>query len=361
MSRFSVAITIYLFLDNLLFAQSGTFKVDTIPLFDKPTLYCDLGDSIVTPDAMAIDGQGRLFLSVPNFANRALGSKICVITDDHQVQTWFDTLPKHPLSDAVFPMGIEFGRDGALYIADAQSPVNGKAIGRLLRVIIRNGKPLRTEVLVEGFSSANGLRIFGNSVFISDSYIPIKGKRSQSGIYSFDFDEFKKGKIMLRENVEDSHLVCLFSCREENGKECMGGADGLAFDSKGNLYAGNFNDGVISRIVLDKKGKALEQRVIINSDKFKCCDGMFYDKKSNSIFIANFANNSVHRLNLSDHKLELIWENGDAGDDSALLDQPCEPILYKEQLLVVNFDSFVGFKNKAVDSKHTISAFRLKR
>lgn len=343
-------------------AQQASFSVAQSPLLQHPKLFANLGESFPTPDAMAIDKNGRLFLSVPNFANYAAhGSKICVLNEKDQFVTWFDSLPKHPLTGRVHPMGLDFGPDGHLYIADAQSSPDGKNISRLLRVRVENGQPQGVEVVAQGFYSANGVKWNKNRIYITDSYLYVDGLKDQSGIYSLSLEELNHGPVQLQGGGKDPHLLCRFTSRVFNDKHEQGGADGLAFDADNNLYTGNFSDGVISKLQLDANGKLLSQTIVLDSDLFRCCDGMFYDKNTNCIYIANFLNNSIHRLDLKRQTLELLWENDDATGEDGQLDQPCEPILYRGKLVVVNFDSFPSAKNKAVDKFHTVSVFDLPR
>jgi DNA-binding beta-propeller fold protein YncE len=358
-------ITVLIMVQPSFVAQSlpaaKLFSASSTALFQKPVLFADLGKSFATPDAMAIDKLGRLYLSVPNFANYSFGAKICRFDENNQPLTWFDSLPLHPVTKRVHPMGMDFGSDGNLYIADAQSSPDGKNISRLLRVVVEDGLPLRAEVLVNGFYAANGVKWFKDRVYVSDSYLYVEGEKNQSGVFSFSLAELNKGSIDLSPGGKDAHLLCRFTSKVFNGKNDQGGVDGIAFDAKGNLYAGNFSDGVISRVEIGADGKLRSQKIIVDSDAFRCCDGMFYDKKSNCIYLANFANNSLQRLNLAKQKLELLWENEDATGEDGLLDQPCEPVIYKGRLIVVNFDSFPVFKNTKADGFHTMSAFQLNK
>lgn len=89
------------------------------------------------------------------------------------------------------------------------------------------------------------------------------------------------------------------------------------------------------------------------------CWWFFYDKKRNSIFIANYDNNSVHQLDLNTNTISVIWENENNNGADGQLDNPCETIIYKGKLLVVNYDTFKGEKNMEIDSFHTISSFKL--
>ena len=75
--------------------------------------------------------------------------------------------------------------------------------------------------------------------------------------------------------------------------------------------------------------------------------------------IANFYNNSIHVLDLTKNELRTLWENGNNDGADGLLDQPCDPIIYKGKLLVVNFDSYISNKNKEADNVHSISVFEI--
>ncbi|NLC82980.1 MAG: hypothetical protein GX748_17515, partial [Lentisphaerae bacterium] len=57
-----------------------------------------------------------------------------------------------------------------------------------------------------------------------------------------------------------------------------------------------------------------------------------------------------------------LWENVDTDGADGLLDQPCEPMVSGDKLIVVNFDmKFPGLLNSANDSAHTVSVIDLDR
>jgi sugar lactone lactonase YvrE len=313
----------------------------------KPTLFANLGESCSTPDGMAINKKGQLFLAVTNLASfEQYGSKILTFDKDNNPSTWFDQLPLHPITKKVHPMGIEFGSDGNLYIADNQNFAGQTNQSRILRVVVKDGKPLKAEVLVEGLGFSNGIRINNNKIYVSDFMFENK---MESGIYSFSIADVNKGKIIMNDELRAKHLVGKFNT----------GIDGITFDDKGNLYAGHFFNGNITQFQFDETGKVTARKIVFESNTFNCADGLFFDKERNSIFIANLSNNSIHQFNLTTNKMELIWENGDNNGADGLLDNPCETIIYKGNLVVVNFDTFQGVKNKEVDSFNTISVFKL--
>jgi DNA-binding beta-propeller fold protein YncE len=322
----------------------------------KPALFADLGETCQTPDGMALDKKGNLYLSITNPVTfEKHGSKILTFDKNDKPVTWFDKLPLHPITKRIHPMGMEFGPDGNLYLMDNQFFADKENFSRLIRVVVENGKPKYAEVLAEGFNFGEAVRWYKNRVYITDALFE---NRRESGIYTFSLEELNKGKIILDKQTKPNYLVTTFTLKPEVTKRTIG-IDGIAFDKNGNLYAGNFGDGVITKLEFTTDGKLKSKKVVLDSDKLKCCDGFFYDEKRNSIFIANYDNNSVHQLDLNTNTLHLIWENDNADGSDGQLDNPCETIIYKGKLLVVNYDTFEGEKNKERDSFHTISSFEL--
>ncbi len=63
------------------------------------------------------------------------------------------------------PLGIDEGPDGHLYIADCQAFIGEPNEGRLLRVIMAEGKAQRVEVVVTGMNFPNGVACHGDSVY----------------------------------------------------------------------------------------------------------------------------------------------------------------------------------------------------
>ncbi len=313
----------------------------------KPSLFVDLGETCSTPDGMAIDSAGNLFLAVTNLAKfEEYGSKILTFNENEKPITWFEKLPLHPITKKVHPMGIEFGQDGNLYIADNQNFAGQINQSRILRIIVQNGKPIKAEVIVEGLGFSNGIRLYKNHLYITD--FMFEGKK-ESGIYTFNLDEFNDQKIIMDDQTRQKHLIGKFPI----------GIDGIALNEKGDLYAGHFHSGTITKFSFTNERKVKSRNIILQSDSFNCADGMYYDKTRNSIFLANLNDNSVHQLDLNTNTLDLIWVNDNNDGSTGLLDNPCETIIYKGNLIVVNFDTFKGPKNLEVDNYNTISKFKL--
>lgn len=322
----------------------------------KPTLFADLGETCTTPDGMALDKKGNLYLSVLNPTSfEKNGAKILTFDKDDKPVTWFDQLPLHPITKRVHPMGMEFGPDGNLYLMDNQYFAGKENFSRLIRVVVEKGNPKYAEILAEGFNFGEAVRWSKNRVYITDA---LGESKRESNIYTFSLKELNAGKITLDKQTKEKYLLSKFTLKPEMKRNSIG-IDGIAFDKKGDLYAGNFGDGVITKFEFTKEGKVKSKKIVFDSDKLKCCDGFFYDKERNSIFIANYDNNSVHQLDLNTNTITTIWENDNNDGADGQLDNPCETIIYKGKLLVVNYDTFKGPKNTEIDNFHTISSFKL--
>jgi threonine dehydrogenase-like Zn-dependent dehydrogenase len=65
------------------------------------------------------------------------------------------------------------------------------------------------------------------------------------------------------DTLADKQILATFVTRN---RHCQYGADGLAFDSRGNLYVGNFGDGAIHKITFDQKGTARTNTIFAKTD-----------------------------------------------------------------------------------------------
>ena len=137
------------------------------------------------------------------------------------------------------------------------------------------------------------------------------------------------------------------------------------FDSKGNLYVGNFGDGALHKITFDAAGKVTGQTVFAKTDfatlmkdpafqanmikaKMRTTDGICIDAADN-IYVADFSNNAVARVDPKGN-ITVLAQNGDTDGAGGLLDQPGEPIVRGKELIVTCFDMVTG-KDK-VNTKH---------
>ncbi|MGL5891311.1 MAG: hypothetical protein ACRC3B_15585 [Bacteroidia bacterium] len=320
---------------------------------NKPALFAQLDETCATPDGLAIDANGNLYLSITNATTfNKYGAKILRFDADNKPQVWCDSLPLHPISKQVHPMGMSFDRKGNLYVVDNQIFSGLRNSSRILKITIENNQIKSIKAIVSGLNFANGIKFYNNNLFVTDSWT---GGKKQSAVYRFPLDEQNTGTLNLDSLNKNNYLLHTFTMADSIANDV--GADGIEFDNSGNMYVGNFSDGSITKFALTKKGNIKTVEVIYNNPDLKCCDGIYYHKKKNALYIANFTNNSIHTFNLNTNTMTKLWENDNDNGQNGLLDNPCEIIYYQGKFLVVNFDTFTTDKNKEVDSVNTISEF----
>jgi sugar lactone lactonase YvrE len=329
----------------------------------KPTLFLSLDETCNVPDGMALDEDSNIMLSVPNYVDPSHAGRLMKLTivDGKPTPSVFYMLPPHPETGKVPPMGLEFGPDGNVYVADNQYFLDKNYKSRLLKVIVKDGEAVGCEVAVDGFKLANAVRWKGNDVYVSDTFFDLKHKKHQSGVYRISLAEMNAGTVTLLPDAKDPHLVAQYTAKDFGKDEETAGADGVCFDSEGNLYCGNFGDGVISRTTFNADGSVRSQEVIVDDPEIECCDGITCDLRTDEVYITNSKNNSIHVLDTKTSEHRLLWVNDDDNGATGLLDQPCEPLLRGDELIVVNFDyTFPGLKNSENDEHNTLSVFKLK-
>jgi sugar lactone lactonase YvrE len=316
-----------------------------------------LPDYVPTPDGLTMSPKGDIILAAPNFNDTNYPGLLLSIDKKNNLSIFSPALV-HPESGRGCPLGMDYGPDGNLYYADCQYLSDKNSKSRLIRVVIEGGKPVRCEVAVDGFKLCNAVVWKGNTVYVSDTFFDVPGNEGMSGIFAFSLEEMNKGTVQLKGNLGEPHLIATFQTAP-NHRNDMAGADGMTIDSEGRLYTGNFGDGAISRITFDADGKVVSNK-IINRD-IPCCDGMFYDKKRNIIYIADSERNAIHALDPETTGITTIWENDDTDGLDGLLDQPCEPIVRGNELIISCFDStYPGLKNSGWDGANTLHIIKLK-
>ena len=339
------------------------------PLNLKPKLFCDLTGYCAVPDELALlPDKSAILVSIPNCLEyEKFTPRIALLDKEGKKTDWFVDLPLHPKTNKVHPMGMEFGPDGNLYICDNQYFDDKDHQSRILRVIMKDGKPAACEVAVEGTKLSNGIRFKGKDLYMTDTFFDLPDKRDQSGIWKFSLDEIGAGKPVVKvlPLAKDPHIITTFTgkpqpAKPDGGFDQAAGADGLAFDSAGNLYCGLFGDGQFFKITFNADGTVKSNTKIIDDPSFQCCDGIWCDQKTDRIYLANSARNSVHIYDARKHTFQMIWENDDNDGKDGLLDQPCTACLLGNKLVVVNFDMpFPGLKNTKHDDPITVSYFEM--
>ena len=331
----------------------------------RPRLLLSFPDELNTPDGIRLDKKtNNMIVACPNFNDMEYPGKLVQITPDNRREVYFDKCPKHPETGHAHPMGMDFGPDGNLYYADNQY-FNDKDKkhywSRVIRVHIKDGKPVNADVVVDGFKLSNAVMFNGDNMFVTETFFDLADK-PMSGVYRISLAEMRKGPVMLKPKGEDDPHLLVTSVTKpfsERGND-IAGADGLTFDSKGNLYYGHFGDGQLFKVTFNPDGSVKSQERIAGRPQLICCDGMFCDVRTDKIYIADSARNAIMVFDTKDNSIATLWENDDTNGADGLLDQPCEPAIRGDDLIIANFDMpFPGLKNTKHDKPHTISVIRL--
>jgi sugar lactone lactonase YvrE len=327
----------------------------------KTQLLVRLPDNCPTPDGMAIDGDGRLVVACPNYGDANRPARLIRINRDRTI-TDLGVVPPLEATGRACPMGIAFGPDGDLYVCDNQNWPTGNGSdgeinqGRILRLRFRDDKLSKTTVVARNLSHPNGVRCRGGKLYVTVSMLP-KVKRTDglltSAVYVFPADG---QEISVTNTLADQEILATFVTRN---RHCQYGADGLVFDSQGDLYVGNFGDGALHKITLDEQGQVQETTVFARTDhdyaldpsepgflskatktRMRTTDGICIDERDN-IYVADFSNNAIAKVS-PEGEITILAQNGDTDGSDGLMDQPGEPILWDGKLVVTCFDMVTG-------------------
>lgn len=323
----------------------------------KAELLVELPEGCNTPDGMTAMPDGSLMLSVPNFNDPKGHPAVLVrVTPDRKAEIFYE-LPPLPDTGRAGPMGLAATPEGDIYLADNQWFDDPNYKSRLLKIVMdEKGKPKEVRTVVSGFKVANAVALQGDYVYVSETIISDTEKRPLvSGVFRFKLGQ--EGIVLTQPLEKDPH--CIGTIETHNPKVPFG-ADGLAFDRKGNLYIGNFADGTVHRITFDAQGNPAGPPAIFAKDsKMRSADGMYFDKKTDRLYVADSLSNAVQVVE-QDGRVWTLSQYGDSTGADGDLDQPCEVILWDGVIVSSNMDFPVpGGVNTTFDPPYTLSEIRL--
>ena len=318
-----------------------------------------LPEGYVSPDGLAIGPGGYIYVAInQSGGNWKYPGKIARISPDDQIEDFF-TLPVNSTTGVSSPLGITFARDGNLYVSENQSfATDAPNMAGVTRVVIEDGKPVRGELVVDGFNMSNGITAWKDAIYVVETNLGTKNKHT-SGVYRFTLDELKSGDTIRVKGHGDPHLILAFETRN---KQHPVGANGLAFDSKGNLYVNNFGDVEVLKYRIEEHGNHIHVRpegVLCQPEGMLSLDGMQIDR-DDYIWTTDFRNNSVCRINTRTGESEIIAHNDvPAAGEKGELDAPSECIRRGSKVYVSNIDT--DYDNSQIaDPIQTISVITLK-
>jgi hypothetical protein len=336
-------------------AKADTPAAASLPPVGKPELLVTLPAGCNTPDGMCLLKDGNVILSMPNFNNMDEGARLMKITPDNKVEKFLE-LGKNPdTGDLIGPLGVCLAPNGDLFLADYQ--MNGKKQSRVLRIPMKDGKPGEPVPAIEGFHVSNAVICHGDYLYVSETQIDVESEPGTSGVLRFKLEDLDKGVITLADDVtKDPHFLGIIEIHNQVVKF---GADGLCLDKDGNLYCGNFADGTLHRFQFDDKGNVKSNEIFAKADFMKCCDGIFYNPKTDEVYTTDSITNAVHAVSM-DAKVRTIARNGDTDGTDGGMDQPCEVLLRGNELIASNMDwPIPGCVNKEYDEPCTLSVIKI--
>ena len=336
----------------------------------KAELLVELPWEYNTPDGMCLLPNGEIIVSVPNinsFLAQEDKSKqdpppvLLKISKDGKVVKWYDP-PKHPLTGNVFPFGICIDPEGKnFYLADLQwfsdmeNPGNNS---RVLRIPLdENYNPAGDPVVVvEGLVVANAVIIRDGYLYVTDTTMVPGSEPLVSGVFRVNLAE-EEGLKLTQPIEKDPHMIGSILTKNVD----IGfGADGLTFDSQGNLYIGNFADGTLHKFEFDADGKVKSNDIFAQDEKMRCCDGIFYDEATDKIYVADSLANAVQVVDPKDGSVVTLAQDDNNDGSDGRLDQPCEVLVRDGEVIVSNMDFPIpSGVNTTFDKPYTLSIIKL--
>ncbi|WP_033194570.1 SMP-30/gluconolactonase/LRE family protein [Ochrovirga pacifica] len=302
--------------------------------------YVALPDFCPTPDAYDIAPDGSLTLSCPNFAEKNIPGAIVKITANKKVKL-LTTLAGINNKGKGTPMGIAYGADGGLYVCANQ----GKNRGRILKLTFKNDVLVKTEVVAKGLQAPNGIRYYKGVLYVTQpklDKLSTKGK-NVGGLYRFLSTD---REVLVQNDKSDTQLI--FSVATQNPNRPFG-LDGLALNSKGVLFVGDFGDAIIYKLTQDGNGAVTQHSVYVDLPDTVGADGIFFDANDN-LYVAGLLSNQVVRV-AADRTVKVLAKFDDNDGSNGQIDQPSDLIVYKGKLIISNFDLMTG--PGIINTKHS--------
>lgn len=275
--------------------------------------------SCTTPDGMCVDPKGRLVIAAPNNDRKQPGAVFRIESPDSAPVKWFDV----PCGDSGYasPMGICFGPEGELYLCDNQKDSRG----RLLRISFKDDRIDRCDVVACGLDNANGVKYLNGKLYLTQAFL--YGVKRGDGAATSGLYMFSATDRNVRVGNTPADLQCVFSDVTRN-PAIRGGLNGVAVDSRGNIYTGNYGDGRVWKLTPGVDGRIVRSEEILHAGGMSVTpDGMCVDA-AGSLYIADMRGDALQRI-LPDGRVEFLKKGGFV--------RPSEPCVWNGAVYVANY------------------------
>jgi sugar lactone lactonase YvrE len=342
-------------------AEGLLFAADKPPCGGSARLLVVLPDCCNTPDGMSLQPDNSIIVSVPNFNDPQSPPLLIRVTPDNKAEVFYKFPTPYPglpaSANRIAPMGICRASSGDLYFADNQYAPGKLQQSRLWRLTVKHGKVDRMTLVASGFNVANGVTVHDGYVYITESIL-VEGFNPtlRSAVMRFKLAE--QNVKLATPLPQDPHIVATFDSRR---KDWGFGADGIAFDSHGNLFVGLFGEGEMYKLTFDTAGKLNSKKLFAKAPNLLVnCDGMSCDHRTDKLYVADSAANAIQVI-APNGRVTTLARNGEVTDKrTGQLDQPCEALVRGDTIVVSNMDwPFPGFINKQWQQPATLSVIPL--
>jgi len=318
-----------------------------------PRLLFDLSKlGYTNPDGMCLY-HGHVYINMNNLAS-GKPSKILRFARDEKLEEVI-TLPPHPETGIVCALGIVFASDGNLYVCDNQNFADkGLGLSRILRVVMKDGKAERVEVVAKGLNEANGITTFGDTLYIADTNFGTKDPFT-SGVCAFKLSELSaEDPVVVKAGMDDPHYIGSFTTTGE----WLIGANGISADSDGNVIVCNFGDVVLWKMTFneDRTVKAFKPWVDCKPAGVESLDGLQFDSKG-AFWTADFIGNAIVRIEACCGEVEIVAKNPPGDGSNGQLHAPSECIRRGNKVYVSNIS--LTFGPHTANPTHTMSVIDL--
>lgn len=316
-------------------------------------LLVTLPDACNTPDGMCVMPDGSIIVSAPNVNDQTQPAVLLKVTADNKAEVFY-TMPAYPKTGKAFPMGICLAPSGDLYVADCQWFVAPDHESRVLRVPMKDGKPGEAVIVASGLVIANAVAVHGDYLYVTDSAMLPDTAPLRSGVFRFKLGE--EGVAVGKPLDKDPHCVATIETRNEDVKI---GADGMTFDKEGNMYIGNFGDGIVHKFVRNADGTYAAGTDFARAPEMRSCDGLFFHAPTSQLIVADYMANAIQVVSPSG-AVRTLASNAD-GLPKGAIDAPCETVVRGNDVIISNMDMPFGDSvNKKFERPATLSVVPLK-